>query len=40
VGGTYLLVFGAGTVAGMMLITATTAAPFAYTAHRMVRFNR
>ena len=36
----YLLVFGAGTVAGMMLITATTAAPFAYTAHRMVRFNR
>lgn len=36
----YLLVFGAGTVAGMILITATTAAPFAYTAHRMVRFNR
>jgi high-affinity nickel-transport protein len=36
----YLLVFGLGTVAGMVLITATTAAPFAYGAHRMERVNR
>jgi high-affinity nickel permease len=32
----YLLVFGAGTIAGMMLITAAIAVPYAYTA----RFSR
>jgi high-affinity nickel-transport protein len=37
---TYLLLFGVGTVAGMMLITAAIAAPFAYTAARLGRFNR
>jgi cytochrome c biogenesis protein CcdA len=36
----YLLLFGVGTVAGMVLITATTAVPFAYTAARMGRMNR
>jgi high-affinity nickel-transport protein len=36
----YLLLFGVGTVAGMVLITATTAAPFAYTAGRMAQMNR
>lgn len=36
----YLLLFGVGTVAGMMLITAAIAAPFAYTAVRLGRFNR
>jgi high-affinity nickel-transport protein len=35
----YLMLFGAGTISGMMLITAATAAPFAYTADRMARFN-
>jgi ABC-type nickel/cobalt efflux system permease component RcnA len=36
----YLLVFGAGTVAGMMLITAAIAVPYAYTGRRFVRWNR
>jgi hypothetical protein len=36
----YLLLFGFGTVAGMMLITAAVALPFAYTAKRSVVFNR
>jgi len=36
----YLLIFGLGTIAGMMLITAVNAAPFAYTARRDERLNR
>ncbi len=36
----YLLVFGVGTIAGMMLITAAIALPFAYTASRFVWINR
>jgi high-affinity nickel-transport protein len=36
----YLLVFGVGTIAGMMLITAAVAVPFAYTARRLSRLNR
>jgi high-affinity nickel-transport protein len=36
----YLLVFGVGTIAGMMLITAAVAVPFAVTAHRFARLNR
>ncbi len=36
----YLLVFGVGTVAGMMLITMAISAPFAYTGKRFVPFNR
>jgi high-affinity nickel-transport protein len=36
----YLLLFGVGTIAGMMLITAAIGAPFAYTATHLVRFNR
>lgn len=36
----YLLVFGVGTIAGMMLITAGVAVPFAYTARRLSRLNR
>jgi ABC-type nickel/cobalt efflux system permease component RcnA len=36
----YLLVFGAGTIAGMMLITAAVAVPFAVTAHRFAWVNR
>ncbi len=36
----YLLVFGIGTIAGMMLITAAIAAPFAYSQRRHLRFNR
>src|SRR5262245_55239304 len=36
----YLLVFGAGTIAGMMLITGTIAIPVAYTARRFERVNR
>jgi len=36
----YLLVFGVGTIAGMMLITAGIAVPFTYTAHRFARINR
>lgn len=36
----YLLVFGAGTIAGMMLITAAVAVPFAVTASRFAWLNR
>jgi ABC-type nickel/cobalt efflux system permease component RcnA len=36
----YLILFAVGTVSGMMLITAAIAAPFAYTAARLGRFNR
>jgi high-affinity nickel-transport protein len=36
----YLLVFGAGTIAGMMLITAAVAVPFVVTAGRFARLNR
>ena len=36
----YLLVFGIGTIAGMMLITAAIAAPFAFTAGRSERISR
>ena len=35
----YLLLFGLGTVGGMMLITTALAAPFAFTAARLPRFN-
>jgi high-affinity nickel permease len=35
----YIVVFGVGTIAGMMLITLAIAAPFAYTANRFPRFN-
>lgn len=36
----YLLVFGIGTVAGMMLITAAIAVPFTYSENRFARLNR
>jgi high-affinity nickel permease len=36
----YLLVFGIGTVAGMMLITAAIAVPFTYSEVRFTRLNR
>lgn len=36
----YLLIFGTGTIAGMMLITAAVAAPFAFTAGRSDRIGR
>jgi high-affinity nickel-transport protein len=36
----YLLVFGLGTIAGMMLITMVIGAPFAYTGKRFAPFNR
>src|SRR4029077_3937244 len=36
----YLLVFGIGTVAGMMLITTAIAVPFAFSESRFARFNR
>lgn len=36
----YLLVFGIGTVAGMMLITTAIAVPFAFSENRFARFNR
>ena len=36
----YLLIFGLGTVAGMMLITAAIAVPFAYTMRNFGRLNR
>ena len=36
----YLLVFGLGTIAGMMVITAAIALPFAYTARRLLGVNR
>jgi hypothetical protein len=35
----YLLIFGLGTVAGMMLITAAIALPFAYSMQHFVRLN-
>jgi high-affinity nickel-transport protein len=37
---TYLLVFGVGTIAGMMVITMIIGAPFAYTGKRFSSFNR
>jgi len=36
----YLLIFGLGTVAGMMLITGVIAVPFAYTQRRFVQLNQ
>lgn len=36
----YLLVFGVGTIAGMMLITMMIGVPFAYTGNRFKSFNR
>jgi len=36
----YLLVFGIGTIAGMMLITAAIAVPFTYSESRFARLNR
>ena len=36
----YLLLFGTGTVAGMMLITAVIAMPFAFTARKFSGWNR
>ncbi|MDB6123273.1 MAG: hypothetical protein JWQ71_2266 [Pedosphaera sp.] len=36
----YLLIFGVGTIGGMMLITAAIALPFSYTARRSVAFHR
>jgi ABC-type nickel/cobalt efflux system permease component RcnA len=36
----YLGVFGIGTIAGMMLITAAIGLPFAYTSRRLSGFNR
>jgi high-affinity nickel-transport protein len=36
----YLLVFGVGTTAGMMLITAVIAMPFAFSRARFTRLNR
>jgi high-affinity nickel-transport protein len=36
----YLLVFGVGTIAGMMLITMVIGAPFAHTGKRFAPFNR
>jgi high-affinity nickel permease len=37
---TYLLLFGIGTIAGMMLITAVIAMPFAFTVKRFSGWNR
>jgi high-affinity nickel-transport protein len=36
----YLMIFGLGTIVGMMVITLAIAAPFAYTAARFDRLNR
>ena len=36
----YLLVFGVGTIAGMMLITAALAVPFSFAGHRFAWFGR
>ena len=36
----YLLIFGVGTIAGMMLITAVIAVPFTFSQARFVRLNR
>jgi hypothetical protein len=35
----YLLLFGVGTIGGMMLITVVLSAPFAFTSSRLPRFN-
>jgi high-affinity nickel-transport protein len=35
----YLLVFGVGTIAGMLLITMIIGAPFAYTGKRFINFH-
>ena len=37
---TYLLVFGVGTIAGMIVITMAIGAPFAYTGKKFTSFNR
>lgn len=36
----YLLIFGVGTIAGMMLITTAIATPITYSANRFRAFNR
>ena len=36
----YLLIFGVGTIAGMMLITVALALPFSYTGTRFAWMNR
>jgi hypothetical protein len=36
----YLLIFGVGTIAGMMLVTAAVVAPITYSANRFRAFNR
>ena len=36
----YLLIFGVGTIAGMMLVPAAVAAPITYSANRFRAFNR
>ncbi|PZR74699.1 MAG: high-affinity nickel-transport family protein [Chthoniobacterales bacterium] len=36
----YLIIFGVGTIAGMMLITAAISVPVAYSARRFLFFNR
>lgn len=36
----YLLIFGVGTIAGMMLITAALALPFSFAGHRFAWLNR
>ena len=36
----YLLIFGLGTIAGMMVITMLMGVPFAYTGQRFSSFNR
>ena len=36
----YLLIFGIGTIAGMMLITAALALPFSFAGHRFGWLNR
>jgi high-affinity nickel-transport protein len=36
----YLLIFGVGTIAGMMLITAAMAIPFTFSENRFSRVNR
>jgi high-affinity nickel-transport protein len=38
--GAYLLVFGAGTIAGMVLMTMAIGVPFAYTSARLARLHR
>ena len=36
----YLLIFGVGTIVGMMLITVAIAVPFAFTARRFIFLHR